>query len=480
MAKRANRLDLENTEATPPKCPRNLAGAPEPPFNFSTPESLFESLISPIKTDEFFNEYWEKKPLLIQRDDPVTAAFYQSLFTLSQLKRVAGKGLSYGRDVNICKCRNGKKIAVARHGKASYLHLMKDFGSGKATIQFHQPQRFNDTLWRIMEKLECFFGTLVGSNVYITPPDSQGLPAHYDDVEVFILQLEGEKHWRLYGPTVALAREYAVETEDRIGEPTHSFVLKPGDLLYFPRGVIHHAHTLAGSSHSTHVTISTYQNNSWADYLQDVLPGILFDAAKDDIELRRGIPRRQLMQVNSSHAIDHLRVVLSSLVSRLGTHEEIRSCGMIQDFMGSRLPPFPEAGSQILADEDNTVAGNAVAAPPKLDSLIKLRYPDHTAISVDNVPKTSDTASELMVYVYHSLKNERGTHMMEIQEDSRPVSGLRFPLSYTTALREIWAAGHMRVKDLSLVSDHDKENLAVSLWAEGLVAVIPAEEPSTD
>jgi hypothetical protein len=41
-----------------------------------------------------------------------------------------------------------------------------------------------DELWRIQEKLECFFGALVGSNVYITPQDSQGLPPHYDDVEV--------------------------------------------------------------------------------------------------------------------------------------------------------------------------------------------------------------------------------------------------------------------------------------------------------
>ncbi len=41
-----------------------------------------------------------------------------------------------------------------------------------------------DELWRIQERLECFFGSLVGSNIYITPEASQGLPPHYDDVEV--------------------------------------------------------------------------------------------------------------------------------------------------------------------------------------------------------------------------------------------------------------------------------------------------------
>lgn len=44
--------------------------------------------------------------------------------------------------------------------------------------------RSQDELWRVQERLECFFGSLVGSNVYITPEDSQGLPPHYDDVEV--------------------------------------------------------------------------------------------------------------------------------------------------------------------------------------------------------------------------------------------------------------------------------------------------------
>ena len=43
---------------------------------------------------------------------------------------------------------------------------------------------------------------------------------------MFILQLEGEKHWRLYSPTVPLAREYSLEPEDCIGMPTHDIILK--------------------------------------------------------------------------------------------------------------------------------------------------------------------------------------------------------------------------------------------------------------
>jgi len=46
--------------------------------------------------------------------------------------------------------------------------------------------------------LEDFWGDGVGSNAYLTPAGSQGFAPHYDDVEAFVLQLEGSKDWKLY------------------------------------------------------------------------------------------------------------------------------------------------------------------------------------------------------------------------------------------------------------------------------------------
>ncbi|MEE6468268.1 hypothetical protein FKM82_008236 [Ascaphus truei] len=471
MPRRRHGTKTENGAHTPCKLLRGPEVALTSVLNFSNPESLFESIISPIKSAEFFCEYWEKKPLIIHRSDPEMSAYYQSLFSVSDLKHITGRGIYYGRDVNVCKCKGGKKVSLQRAGKASYLHLMKDFGRLKATIQFHQPQRFNDKLWHIMEKLECFFGTLVGSNVYITPPDSRGLPAHYDDVEVFVLQLEGEKHWHLYKPTVPLAREYNVVPEDKIGPPTHDILLKPGDLLYFPRGVIHHAHTPAGSSHSTHVTISTYQKNTWTDYLQDLLPGLLFDSATENINLRRGIPRQQLMQTDTTSAVNHISELLMSLVKRLKTNKDVRSFEMIRDFMGNRLPPYLEANSSLLLTQSgNVTEGRTGGCPPKLDSTVTLQYKEYATITVGQVP--NEDTHDMMVYVYYSLNNDRETHMMKVQGDSH-VNGLRFPLSFMDALKQLWTSDAVHVRDLPLGLDGDKENLAISLWTAGLIAVHP-------
>ncbi|XP_067402365.1 ribosomal oxygenase 2 isoform X2 [Emydura macquarii macquarii] len=391
------------------------ASCPPSPMNYVSPDSVFESLIFPIKQEQFFKEYWEQKPLLIQRDDPSVAAYYQSLFQLMDLKELSSHGLYYGRDVNICRCVNGKKKVLNKDGKVNYMQLKRDFDQKKATIQFHQPQRFKDELWKIQEKLECYFGSLVGSNVYITPPGSQGLPPHYDDVEVFILQLEGEKHWRLYKPTVHLAREYNVELEDQIGNPTHEFILKPGDLLYFPRGTIHQADTPLGGSYSTHVTISTYQNNSWGDFLLDAIPGLVFDTAKEDLDLRTSIPRQLLMQVDIADSARRLSSFLRSLADRLENTKELRSSDMKKDFIMNRLPPFLGNGPDPLAPGGKL---------PKLDSKIRLQFKDHAIITVEPEQENSDEIRKEMVYIYHSLKNRRERHMMGNEDDDASEEGI--------------------------------------------------------
>ncbi|XP_006628114.2 ribosomal oxygenase 2 [Lepisosteus oculatus] len=450
----------------PPK--RSKPDSPSP-FCFDSPASLFQSLISPLGVQEFFRDHWERRPLLLQRSDPALAARYPSLFRLSDLKELCSRGIAYGRDVNVCRAAGGKKQVLNKEGRASYSQLRKDLEKKKATIQFHQPQRFNDELWRIQEQLECYFGSLVGSNVYITPEASQGLPPHYDDVEVFILQLEGEKHWRLYKPTVPLAREYSLEAEEQIGSPTHEFTLKPGDLLYFPRGTIHQADTPAGVEYSTHITISTYQNMSWGDFLLDVFPGFLFDAMRTEIPMRAGLPRKLLMDVNSSDStVKQLAGFVRRLADKMEEGQELRSADMKRDFISSRLPPFLEDGSEVMP------AGKM----PKLEDTVRLRFKDHILLSVEPSRERTDESTELVAFVLHSLRNSRETHMMGEQQDELMDSeaacqaqGLRFPLTHLKALRQLLNSESVPVSELLLEQEADRRSLALALWAEGLVLV---------
>lgn len=132
-----------------------------------------------------------------------------------------------------------------------------------------------------------------------------------------------------------------MEPEGRIGTPTHDFLLKPGDLLYFPRGTIHQAETPSGLAHSIHLTISTYQNNSWGDYLLDSISGLVFDIAKEDVALRTGMPRRMLMNVETPADVTRkLSGFLRTLADQLEGRKELLSSDMKKDFVMHRLPPF--------------------------------------------------------------------------------------------------------------------------------------------
>lgn len=438
-----------------------------------SPQEFFQSLIRPLDLQEFFQRFWERQPLVLHRSDAALAGYYGSLFPLSGLRRLCARGLQYGTDINTCRCVRGQKRPLNRAGAVDFRLLERDFLEKKATIQFHQPQRFQDELWRIQERLECFFGCLVGSNVYITPAGAQGLPPHYDDVEVLILQLEGQKHWRLYEPTVPLAREYSLEPEGRIGAPTHDFILQAGDLLYFPRGTIHQADTPAGAGHSTHLTLSTYQNMSWGDLLLDLMPGCVFDRMKTDCELRTGLPRGLLTTPSISPAVSHQLSVflrrLADVVDQQG--QSLRSSSMRRDFISHRLPPFLQ-DPQLL---------QPVGGAPALQDTVSLRFKDHLLLTVEPSPDHTDEATELLVYVLHSLRNRRDTHMMmgasdedEDDEESQ-VGGLRFPLSHLEALQQLLVSDRVPVEDLQLQQE-DKLNLLLALWSEGLLRVTGALE----
>ncbi|CAK7345588.1 unnamed protein product [Dovyalis caffra] len=119
----------------------------------------------------------------------------------------------------------------------------------------------------VADALASLFGQpSVGANIYLTPPNSQGLARHWDDHCVFVCQLVGTKQWTIYSrPNLQLPRLYdPLDREHRFGEENslavrRKFLLREGDILYIPRGFPHEACTDDGGSSdlarfSLHVT----------------------------------------------------------------------------------------------------------------------------------------------------------------------------------------------------------------------------------
>lgn len=360
----------------------------------SNSTKVMESLLGDIKLDNFFENYWEKKPLVVKRND---SSFYGTLFGLSTLKEVLQNNeLDFLSDVNVCRYVNGEKELLNEDGQITAKDVDRLMDEKKATFQFHHPQRYVDDLWNLLEKMETYFGSLVGSNIYITPPDSQGLAPHCDDVEIFVLQLEGKKEWKIYKPMVELSRDYTQDLlQESIGEPVMEVLLEPGDLLYFPRGYIHQCKSM-GTGHSTHISISTYQQNTWGDFMNHAVTQAIENALEDDVSIRSGLPVNYMSMLGTGKNINqyiededdkkktHSNLSLDKVkefkktvqthLSKLVDHIDVNTAAdaMCSDFMASRLPPFGYAPKEFEEDEEETV--------PKISDKIKIRYPDHTRV----------------------------------------------------------------------------------------------------
>lgn len=124
--------------------------------------------------------------------------------------------------------------------------------------------------------------------------------------------------------------------------------VNPGDVLYFPRGIVHQART-DEDSHSLHLTISTYQRTSYADLLENALPEAIRIACENHKEFREGLPLhylKHLGEVNKNCDTELRREVLgkvSELVSKLFTSDAVDyGADMLgKKFMYDSMPPVP-------------------------------------------------------------------------------------------------------------------------------------------
>jgi hypothetical protein len=141
-------------------------------------------------------------------------------------------------------------------GRVDLPGLFSAFDKG-ATLVVSRFHELHAALMRYCRGLEQVFLHGVQANIYLTPPGAQGFRVHYDTHDVLVLQVQGEKRWRLWDgqpvprPTWRTPWPGNIEPE---GEPA-TLTMRPGDTLYVPRGVLHDAAAQDGDEPSLHVTI---------------------------------------------------------------------------------------------------------------------------------------------------------------------------------------------------------------------------------
>ena len=164
--------------------------------------------------------------------------------------------------------------------------------AGGSTIVLQALHRTWAPLLTFSHELAADLAHPVQINAYITPAQNRGFDDHYDVHDVFVLQIEGEKHWQVRPPVwpdplrdQPWARHAAAIAEAARDEPLLDLVLRPGDCLYLPRGYLHSA---TARGRSIHLTVGVHV---WTQaHLVQALLRQAADRLATDPRWRRSLP----------------------------------------------------------------------------------------------------------------------------------------------------------------------------------------------
>ncbi|MBO4210206.1 cupin domain-containing protein, partial [Micromonospora echinofusca] len=246
---------------------RSPGGPAGRPAAFPSPAPVLSRCIA-VEPEKFAAAHWGRGPLLSRAAELPNPAGFTDLFSPADADELLSRrGL---RTPFLRVARDGQLVPAARYtgggGAGAEIgdqvldeRVLELYASG-ATLVLQGLHRTWPPLVDFARELGAALGQPLQVNAYLTPADSQGFATHYDTHDVFVLQVGGEKHWRIHPPVLPdpLERQPWGGRADEVaavadGPPALDVVLGPGDALYLPRGWLHSAQ--AQRSESLHLTV---------------------------------------------------------------------------------------------------------------------------------------------------------------------------------------------------------------------------------
>lgn len=226
----------------------------------------FADLLAPITPQQFFAEVWGKAPLHI----PAQPGARQDILSWDRLNEMLSVSSSW-TEPRLKLYIEGRRIAAEHYcdslntldGQQLRVNPRKVrvFLSMGASLVANAVETMTPELRAVARTLETALMGLTSANIYCSFGGRRAFNSHYDTHEVFAFHTQGEKVWRIYegradNPVVGPPDHPEVQQQlDRQkGRLLREVTMRPGDLLYIPRGQFHDA--LASSEASLHVTFS--------------------------------------------------------------------------------------------------------------------------------------------------------------------------------------------------------------------------------
>ena len=129
-----------------------------------------------------------------------------------------------------------------------------------STLIVNAIHEYHPPIARLARDIENRLATYVNVNLYASWQSTPGFATHWDDHDVFAIQVIGQKEWHLFGQT--RYSPAAHDNQPNVEQPTHPVWmgdLTAGDVLYIPRGWWHDARVDQANEGlgSLHLTLNT-------------------------------------------------------------------------------------------------------------------------------------------------------------------------------------------------------------------------------
>ena len=260
--------------------------------------------------------------------------------------------------------------------------LLRLFAAG-STIVLQGLHRTWSPLIDFCQQLAEELGHPVQANAYVTPRQSTGFSDHYDVHDVFVLQVGGEKHWRLRRPVHPAPLRDEPWTSHRAAveqastqEPALEFTLRPGDVLYLPRGWVHSATALGGVS--THLTLGVHV---WTRrHLADALVASALTAASRDERVRASLPLSPEGFGHGTLATD-IELVREALLRALRDVEPDAVTDHLETRVRAAQRPAPIGPLAQLAAAESLTDDTCVRLRPHVDARVTAGTDGHAVLT---------------------------------------------------------------------------------------------------
>ena len=319
-----------------------------------------ERLLRPVEPARFFQNYWGQQSLILLRNNP---RYYAGLFTMRDVDVVLRCGHLRYPDIQLTR---QDKAALPREMYAGMGTTSPQDSGGPDVNQLYSAyaqggilfvralQQHWATIAALCRSLEQCFTHPVSADLYLVHKDSQGFRPHYHTYDDFVLQLEGGELWRTYDftPQPSVHPSNQPLPQEELPPPAHEVYLQSGDLLYIPRGCVHHA--LAPERSSLHLVLSIHAF-TWADLLTSALASL----SGQDAAFHEPLPVGFL---NGCARSDALRAPLAALLEHFARGSTVEAAveHLARRFIGG-MAPLPD-GQALRLDDLNQVDLDTVVA----------------------------------------------------------------------------------------------------------------------